>query len=195
MIEDRHADNMAANRLVEGDAMMDIKAGMCRNLPNQVRLSQTIPEDTGKTTTRSRHPNVRRSLMVVALITLPHRIASRLSAVFLLLLAVPALVKPASAQDPSCKPVLDAVVLQARTSSHVYSTMTGSSGNMTSETITTNEAEYTKTIPPGGSWRKSSYSPKNQAEQAAQVSRSYTSCQHVGDETVKRRGCRHLHRD
>jgi hypothetical protein len=164
--------------------MVDTKPGACRNLPNQVHLSRTISGDTRIKTTCFRRLNVRGSLMAVASITLSARITSMLSVLFLLLLAVSVFVQPASAQDPSCKPVVDAAVLQARTPSHVYATMTGSSGNMTSETITTNDAEYIKIIPPGGSWRKSSYSPKDQAEQAAQASRGYTSCQHVGDETV-----------
>jgi hypothetical protein len=141
-------------------AMMDTKADASRNLPNQVGLSRTVLNTT----------------------RLSARIALALSVLLLLVLAVH--VEPASAQDPSCKPVVDAAVLQARTPSHVYATMTGSSGNMTSETITTSDAEYMKTTPPGGSWRKSNYSPKNQAEQATQASHGYTSCQHAGDESV-----------
>jgi hypothetical protein len=114
------------------------------------------------------------------------RIPSKLYVLFSLMLVGFVTIMPARAQDPSCKPVVDAAVLQARTPSHVYSTMTGSRGNMTSETITTNDAEYTKTSPSNnGAWRKNSYFPKEQAEQAAQASRGYTSCQHIGDESVK----------
>jgi hypothetical protein len=60
----------------------------------------------------------------------------------LLLTAVFLFAGKAGAQDPSCKPVVDAAVLQARTPSHVYSSMTGPNTNLTSETITTNSFVY-----------------------------------------------------
>ncbi len=55
----------------------------------------------------------------------------------LLLTAVSLFAGKAGAQDSGCKAVVDAAVLQARTPSHVYSSMTGPDTNLTSETITT----------------------------------------------------------
>lgn len=88
---------------------------------------------------------------------------------------------PASAQDAGCKILYDAEVLQARTPSHVYTTMTGSSGDMSSETISTTDAIYMKV---GNQWKKSSSSPQDEATETADKARSYSGCQHIGDETV-----------
>jgi hypothetical protein len=88
---------------------------------------------------------------------------------------------PASAEDAGCKILYDAEVLQARTPSRVYSTMTGSSGDMSSETISTTDAIYMKV---GNQWKKSSSSPQDEARETADKARSYSGCQHIGDETV-----------
>lgn len=91
----------------------------------------------------------------------------------------------AGAQDPSCKPLVDAAVLQARTPSHVYSSMTGPESNLTSETITTSSFVYMRTNMKGADqWNKSTYSPEDEARRAATSTGAYTSCQHVGDETI-----------
>ena len=87
----------------------------------------------------------------------------------------------ASAQDGGCKVLYDAVVLKARTPSHVYSTMTGPSGNLSIETISTNDAIYMKI---DNQWKKSNSSPQEEAKEAVEKARSYSSCQHIGDETV-----------
>lgn len=89
----------------------------------------------------------------------------------------------ARAQDPGCKPLYDAAVLQARTPSHIYSTMTGSS-NLSTETVSTSDVLYVRASTTGSQWKKSSYSPQEEAKQAAESSRAYTSCQHVGDESI-----------
>jgi hypothetical protein len=103
----------------------------------------------------------------------------------LLLTAVFLFAGKASAQDPSCKPVVDAAVLQARTPSHVYSSMTGPGTNLTMETITTSSFVYTRSNVGGADqWKKTKYSPRDEARQAAASSGAYTSCQHVGDETI-----------
>ncbi len=88
---------------------------------------------------------------------------------------------PANAQDAGCKLLYDAAVLQARTPSHIYTTMTGPSGNLSTETIATNDSIYMKI---DNQWKKSSYSPQEEAKEAADKGRSYTNCQHVGDEAV-----------
>jgi hypothetical protein len=107
---------------------------------------------------------------------------SIVSAMFVLsVLAV--VVGSARAQDPGCKALYDAAVLQARTPSHIYSTMTGST-NLSMETISTSDAQYMRVSTTGGQWKKSSYSPQDEAKQAAERSRSYSSCQHVGDESI-----------
>ena len=99
-------------------------------------------------------------------------------------LAVPCLVVgTARAQDAGCKPLYDAAVLQARTQSHIYSTMTGPS-NFSMETISTSDALYKRASTTGNQWKKSIYSPQDEAKQAAEHSRLYTSCQHVGDESI-----------
>ncbi|MGA9811256.1 MAG: hypothetical protein WBQ64_00685 [Terriglobales bacterium] len=100
----------------------------------------------------------------------------------LLLTAVFLFAVKAGAQDPGCKPVVDAAVLQARTPSHVYSSMTGSDTNLTMETITTSSFVYTRSNT--DQWNKAKYSPEDEARQAAASSGGFTSCQHVGDETV-----------
>ena len=100
----------------------------------------------------------------------------------LLLTAVFLFASQAGAQDPGCKPVVDAAVLQARTPSHVYSSMTGSDTNLTMETITTSSFVYTRSN--ADPWNKTKYSPEDEARQAAASSGAYTSCQHVGDETI-----------
>ncbi len=103
----------------------------------------------------------------------------------LLLTAVFLFAGKASAQDPSCKPLVDAAVLQARTPSHVYSSMTGPGTNLTSETITTSSFLYMRSNAKGADqWNKTNYSPEDEARQAAASSGAYTSCQHVGDETI-----------
>ena len=89
----------------------------------------------------------------------------------------------APAQDSGCKPLYDAAVLQARTPSHIYSTMTGST-NLSMETISTSDAQYMRASTTGSQWKKSSYSPQDEAKQAAERSRSYSSCQRVGDESI-----------
>jgi hypothetical protein len=112
-------------------------------------------------------------------------IAIRLTRLVTLLAVVLVSAAAASAQDPGCKLLADAVVLQARTPSHIFTTMTGSTGNISTETITTKDALYLRSPGAGGNqWKKSAYSPQEQAEQAVEASRSYTSCQHVGDESV-----------
>jgi hypothetical protein len=89
----------------------------------------------------------------------------------------------AHSQEASCKALYDAAVLQARTPSHIHSTMTGSS-NLSTETIFTSDFLYMRASTTGSQWKRSSYSPQEEAKQAAQSSRSFTSCQHVGDETI-----------
>jgi hypothetical protein len=101
----------------------------------------------------------------------------------LVLSVLAVVVGSARAQDLGCKPLYDAAVLQARTPSHIYSTMTGSS-NLSTETISTSDALYMRDSTSGNQWKKSSYSPQDEAKQAAERSRSYTSCQHVGDESI-----------
>ena len=96
----------------------------------------------------------------------------------LLLTAVSLFAGKAGAQDSGCKAVVDAAVLQARTPSHVYS-------SMTSETITTSSFVYMRSNVKGADqWKKTNYSPEDEARQAAASSRAYTTCQHVGDETI-----------
>jgi len=90
-------------------------------------------------------------------------------------------VTTAGAEDSNCKLLYDAAVSQARTPSHIYTTMTGSSGNLSTETISTNDAIYMKM---GNQWKKNRYSPQEEAKEAAERGRSYSSCQHLGDETV-----------
>lgn len=103
----------------------------------------------------------------------------------LLLTAVFLFAGKVRAQDTGCKPVVDAAVLQARTPSHVYSSMTGSDTNVTMETITTDSFVYTRSSADGAAhWNKTKYSPQEEARQAAASSGAFTSCQHVGDETV-----------
>jgi hypothetical protein len=103
----------------------------------------------------------------------------------LLLTAVFLFAGKAVAQDPGCKPLVDAAVLQARTPSHVYSSMTGPDANLTSETITTTSFVYMRSNVKGADqWKKTNYSPEDEARQAAASSAAYTSCQHVGDETI-----------
>ncbi|MGH9544107.1 MAG: hypothetical protein ACRD23_02720 [Terriglobales bacterium] len=103
----------------------------------------------------------------------------------LLLTAVFLFTGKAEAQDSGCKPVIDAAVLQARTPSHVYSSMTGPGTNLTMETITTSSFVYTRSNVGGADpWKKTKYLPEDEARQAASSSGAYTSCQHVGDETI-----------
>ena len=103
----------------------------------------------------------------------------------LLLTAVFLFVGKAGAQDSSCKPLVDAAVLQARTPSHVYSSMTGPDANVTSETITTTSFVYMRINVKGADqWKKTNYSPEDEARQAAASSGAYTNCQHLGDETI-----------
>lgn len=103
----------------------------------------------------------------------------------LLLTAVSLFAGKAGAQDSGCKAVVDAAVLQARTPSHVYSSMTGPDTNLTSETITTSSFVYMRSNVKGADqWKKTNYSPEDEARQAAASSRAYTTCQHVGDETI-----------
>ncbi len=101
----------------------------------------------------------------------------------LVLFVLTVAMRTARAQGPGCKPLYDAAVLQARTPSHIYSTMTGST-NLSMETISTSDAQYMRASTTGSQWKKSSYSPQDEANQAAERSRSYTSCQHVGDESI-----------
>lgn len=107
------------------------------------------------------------------------------SALFVLSVLTVACVVAGTARvaDAGCKPLYDAAVLQARTPSHIYSTITGPS-NLSMETISTSDALYTRASTTGSQWNKSSYSPQEEAKQAAEKSRSFTSCQHVGDETI-----------
>ena len=107
---------------------------------------------------------------------------SIVSAMFVLFV-LSVVVSAALAQDPGCKPLYDAAVLQARTPSHIYSTLTGST-NLSTETISTSDALYMRASTTGSQWKKSSYSPQDEAKQAAERSRSYSSCQHVGDESI-----------
>ncbi len=107
---------------------------------------------------------------------------SIVSAVFVLFVLT-VVVGTARAQDSGCKLLYDAAVLQARTPSHIYSTITGSS-NLSMETISTSDAQYMRASTTGSQWKKSSYSPQDEAKQAAERSRSYSSCQHVGDENI-----------
>lgn len=103
----------------------------------------------------------------------------------LLLTAIFLFVGKAGAQDPACKPLVDAAVLQARTPSHAYSSMTGPDANLTSETITTTSFVYMKSNVEGADqWKRTPYSPEDEARQAAARSGAYTSCQHIGDETI-----------
>ena len=92
-------------------------------------------------------------------------------------------VGPARAQDSGCKPLYDATILQARTPSHISSVITGPS-NLSMGTISTSDALYTRASTTGNQWKKSSYSLQDEAKQAAERSRSYTSCQHIGDESI-----------
>src|SRR5450432_920539 len=90
----------------------------------------------------------------------------------------------AHAQDP-CKPVRDAAILEARTPSHVYSTMNQGSRNMATEIITTSSAMYSKTNLEGdGQWRKTIHSQQDEAKEVAEHTKSYTGCQLVGNEEV-----------
>ncbi len=89
----------------------------------------------------------------------------------------------ARALDAGCKPVLDAAILQIRTPTHSYSTMTGST-NLSTETITTSDAHYMRVITTSSQWKKSSYSPQEEAQRAAENSGQESSCQHVGDESI-----------
>ena len=84
-------------------------------------------------------------------------------------------VAAARAQDPGCKPLYDAAVLQARTPSHIYSTITGPS-SLSMETISTSDALYMRYSTTGNQWKKSSYSPQEEAKKAAESSGAYTSC-------------------
>ena len=111
---------------------------------------------------------------------------SIVAALFVLSVLV-VVVRSARAQDSGCKPLYDAAVLQARTPNHIYSTITGPS-NLSMETISPSDALYTRASTTGNQWNKSSYSPQGEAKQAAEKSRSFTSCQHVGDETIDGEG-------
>jgi hypothetical protein len=110
-----------------------------------------------------------------------HRGRALMSFVVFAMAAIFSLGALANAQNADCKILYDAAVLQARTPSHIYSTMTGSSGNVSMETISTNDSIYMKV---GNQWKKSAYSPQEEAKEAADRGRSYTDCQHIGDEAV-----------
>jgi hypothetical protein len=80
-----------------------------------------------------------------------------------------------------CKPVYDAAVLQAQTPHHVYTAMTDPRGNLSVESISTNDAIYMKV---DNQWKKSRATPQEEAKETADKAKSYSSCQHIGDETV-----------
>jgi hypothetical protein len=104
----------------------------------------------------------------------------------LLLTAVSLFAGKAGAQDSGCKAVVVAAVLQARTPSHVYSSMTHRTGHQPDQRdhhhqlLRLHEEQCKRRR----SMEKDELLARGRGRQAAASSRAYTSCQHVGDETI-----------
>jgi len=89
--------------------------------------------------------------------------------------------RPCSAQDASCKVVMQAANAMARVPHHTYSTNTSGGKSVQSEAIATPAGVFIKV---NGGWRKSPRTFEDEGRDTAEGAKAYSGCRHLSEETI-----------